>query len=145
MHPFDRPILARVFEEAGWLGRDAILMTGINSIIYVLSTLPPWYLVDRWGRRPILLSGAVIVCRFYFQFILNANFRTDGRFISSHWLVDVCRCSCDAQSRRRLRNCLQRGLWIQLGTLAVVVPSRGKFDKSLQLYKLTILPYRLCL
>ncbi|KAG6381081.1 general substrate transporter [Boletus reticuloceps] len=47
---------------AGWLGRDAILMTGINAIIYLLSTIPPWYLVDRWGRRIILLSGAVIVC-----------------------------------------------------------------------------------
>ncbi|KAL0951343.1 hypothetical protein HGRIS_008047 [Hohenbuehelia grisea] len=51
----------RVFESAGWLGRDAILMTGINAIIYILSTLPPWYLVDRWGRRAILLSGAVIM------------------------------------------------------------------------------------
>ncbi|KAF5384794.1 hypothetical protein D9615_001424 [Tricholomella constricta] len=53
--------LARVFEEAGWIGRQAILMTGFNSLIYVLSTLPPWYLVDRWGRRTILLSGAVIM------------------------------------------------------------------------------------
>jgi hypothetical protein len=51
----------RVFEEAGWIGRDAILMTGINSLIYLLSTVPPWYLVDRWGRRPILLSGATIM------------------------------------------------------------------------------------
>ncbi len=25
---------------AGWLGRDAILMAGINAIIYTLSTLP---------------------------------------------------------------------------------------------------------
>ena len=48
-----------VFESAGWHGRDAILMTGINSITYLLSTIPPWYVVDRWGRRPILLSGAV--------------------------------------------------------------------------------------
>ena len=31
---------ARVFEEAGWIGRQAILMTGINSVIYVLSTIP---------------------------------------------------------------------------------------------------------
>ena len=69
---------ARVFEEAGWIGRQAILMTGINSVIYVLSTIPTcvfsslsrvsylknfsrWYLVDRWGRRAILLSGAVVV------------------------------------------------------------------------------------
>ncbi|KAI1924571.1 Ribulose bisphosphate carboxylase large chain [Ophidiomyces ophidiicola] len=48
-----------VFESAGWVGRNAILMTGINAITYLGSTIPPWYLVDRWGRRPILLSGAV--------------------------------------------------------------------------------------
>jgi MFS family permease len=50
-----------VFEQAGWRGRDAILMTGINGIVYILSTIPPWWLVDRWGRRPILLSGAIIM------------------------------------------------------------------------------------
>ena len=48
-----------VFEEAGWYGRRAILMTGINGITYLLSTIPPWYVVDHWGRRKILLSGAV--------------------------------------------------------------------------------------
>ncbi|KAK8850652.1 hypothetical protein IAR55_004571 [Kwoniella newhampshirensis] len=48
-----------VFEQAGWIGRDAILMTGINSLFYTASSLPPWYLMDRAGRRPILLSGAV--------------------------------------------------------------------------------------
>ena len=49
-----------VFEQAGWVGRDAILMTGINGITYLLSTVPPWYLVDRWGRRLILMSGAIM-------------------------------------------------------------------------------------
>ena len=48
-----------VFESAGWHGHDAILMTGINGITYFLSTIPPWYIVDRWGRRVILLTGAV--------------------------------------------------------------------------------------
>ena len=48
-----------VFESAGWRGRDAILMTGINAITYLLATVPPWYVVDKWGRRMILLSGAV--------------------------------------------------------------------------------------
>lgn len=48
-----------VFESAGWVGRSAILMTGINALSYLASTVPPWYIVDRWGRRPILLSGAV--------------------------------------------------------------------------------------
>ncbi|OKL57168.1 hypothetical protein UA08_07700 [Talaromyces atroroseus] len=48
-----------VFESAGWPGRSAILMTGVNAISYLASTIPPWYLVDGWGRRPILLSGAI--------------------------------------------------------------------------------------
>ncbi|KAI6092782.1 sugar transporter STL1 [Hypoxylon rubiginosum] len=48
-----------VFESAGWIGHDAIKMTGINGITYLLSTIPPWYVVDRWGRRIILLTGAV--------------------------------------------------------------------------------------
>ncbi|KAK9457541.1 general substrate transporter [Dipodascopsis uninucleata] len=48
-----------VFEQAGWVGRDAILMTGLNSLVYVASTIPPWFLVDHWGRRVILLSGAL--------------------------------------------------------------------------------------
>ncbi|KAL8688560.1 MAG: hypothetical protein Q9224_004851, partial [Gallowayella concinna] len=48
-----------VFESAGWVGRNAILMTGFNGITYLLSTIPPWYLVDKWGRRKILMSGAI--------------------------------------------------------------------------------------
>ncbi|KAK4685728.1 hypothetical protein P7C73_g4408, partial [Tremellales sp. Uapishka_1] len=50
-----------VFEQAGWIGRDAILMTGINSLFYTASSIPPWFLMDRAGRRPILLSGAVLM------------------------------------------------------------------------------------
>lgn len=49
-----------VFASAGWVGRDALFMTGINAIVYVLSTIPTWFLVDSWGRRPILLSGALL-------------------------------------------------------------------------------------
>ncbi|EJT48422.1 receptor [Trichosporon asahii var. asahii CBS 2479] len=48
-----------VFEQAGWIGRDAILMTGINSLFYVASSIPPWWLTDAAGRRPILLFGAL--------------------------------------------------------------------------------------
>jgi sugar porter (SP) family MFS transporter len=48
-----------VFEQAGWIGRDAILMTGINALCYVASSIPPWWLTDAAGRRPILLCGAI--------------------------------------------------------------------------------------
>lgn len=50
-----------IFESAGWVGRLAILMTGINSLVYLASTVPPWYLVDGWGRKPLLLSGSVVM------------------------------------------------------------------------------------
>lgn len=50
-----------IFESAGWVGRSAILMTGINSIVYIISTIPPWYLVDGWGRKPLLLSGLILM------------------------------------------------------------------------------------
>lgn len=48
-----------VFEEAGWKGHSAVLMTGVNALMYLAATVVPWFAVDRWGRRPILLSGAM--------------------------------------------------------------------------------------
>ncbi|KAL0569122.1 hypothetical protein V5O48_012850 [Marasmius crinis-equi] len=39
----------KVFEAAGWKGRQAILMTGINAIIYVLSTVPPTNVLQSLG------------------------------------------------------------------------------------------------
>ncbi|RMJ14938.1 hypothetical protein CDV36_005377 [Fusarium kuroshium] len=63
-----------VFESAGWVGHDAVLMTGFNGLTYLMSTIPPWYLVDRWGRRKILLSGAAAMaialsCISYFLYL----------------------------------------------------------------------------
>ncbi|QPG75426.1 hypothetical protein FOA43_002780 [Brettanomyces nanus] len=48
-----------VFEEAGWTGRGAILMTGFNSILYLFSTLIPWRLSETWGRKPLLIMGGL--------------------------------------------------------------------------------------
>ncbi|KAI3405069.2 hypothetical protein KGF56_002154 [Candida oxycetoniae] len=48
-----------VFLEAGFNDSGALLMTGINGLIYLLSTIPPWFLVDKWGRRPILISSGI--------------------------------------------------------------------------------------
>lgn len=61
-----------VFEEAGFNNSKALLMTGINAIVYLLSTIPPWFLVDRWGRKPILVSGAVsmAICLYLIAIIM---------------------------------------------------------------------------
>ncbi|GME93814.1 unnamed protein product [Ambrosiozyma monospora] len=50
-----------VFEQAGWVGRDAILMTGINSVCYFFSTFIPWRLSETWGRKPLLILGGTIM------------------------------------------------------------------------------------
>lgn len=61
-----------VFEEAGFENSKALLMTGINAIVYLLSTIPPWFLVDRWGRKPILISGAIAmaICLYLIAIIM---------------------------------------------------------------------------
>lgn len=51
-----------VFQEAGFNDSWALLMTGINLLVYLASTVAPWFLVDRWGRKPILVSGGALMC-----------------------------------------------------------------------------------
>lgn len=48
-----------VFEQAGFNNSKALLMTGVNATVYLISTIPPWFLADRWGRKPILISGGL--------------------------------------------------------------------------------------
>ncbi|CAI5758806.1 unnamed protein product [Candida verbasci] len=64
-----------VFEQAGFNDSGALLMTGINGTIYLLSTIPPWFLVDKWGRRPILISSglAMGICLFMVACFMKLN------------------------------------------------------------------------
>lgn len=50
-----------VFKEAGFPDSKALLITGVNGLVYLLSTIPPWFLVDKWGRKPILMSGGLLM------------------------------------------------------------------------------------
>lgn len=95
-----------VFESAGWAGRDAILMTGVNALSYLASTVPPWYLVDRWGRRPILLSGAVAM-------IVSL----------SHLLFHLHRCAGYPDSHGYFCHDLQCCVWRLLGTRSLALSS----------------------
>ncbi len=71
-----------------------------------------WYLVDRWGRRAILLSGAVVVGTLILDEFVCTNSSQMAIAFGRHWMVDVRRCSTDRQCSRNLRDHLQRGLWI---------------------------------
>lgn len=51
-----------IFQNAGLDGhRASLLAQGINGVVHVACTVPAILYVDRWGRRPMLLAGAVVM------------------------------------------------------------------------------------
>lgn len=52
-----------IFSQLGLSGRtSSLLATGIYGIVNTLSTLPALFLIDRVGRRPLLMAGALGTC-----------------------------------------------------------------------------------
>ena len=54
-----------VFDMAGYSGNTNLIASSIQYVLNVVMTLPAFYLVDKFGRRPVLLVGAVFM--FIFQ------------------------------------------------------------------------------
>jgi sugar porter (SP) family MFS transporter len=51
-----------IFKQAGLPGqRAALLATGINGCVNVLATIPAVLYLDKWGRRPVLIVGGIIM------------------------------------------------------------------------------------
>lgn len=99
-------------------------MTGINAIFYIAASIPPWWLTDAVGRRPILLTGAIsmavaLTATGWFIYIDQSYTPNAGE----------CRCRitftepADPPSRR-LGHHLQRGIWHVLGPNPVALPAR---------------------
>lgn len=52
-----------IFSQLGLSGNTtSLLATGVYGIVNCLSTLPALFLIDRIGRRGLLMSGAVGTC-----------------------------------------------------------------------------------
>lgn len=52
-----------IFGQLGLTGgTTSLLATGVYGIVNTLSTLPALFLIDRVGRRPLLMSGAAGTC-----------------------------------------------------------------------------------
>lgn len=49
-----------IFLLAGYDARKTGLLSGINTITYMFSTLVSVFTLDRWGRRVVLFYGAVL-------------------------------------------------------------------------------------
>ncbi|KAL6309260.1 general substrate transporter [Sparassis latifolia] len=44
--------------RAGFSIASALLYSGVSAIVYCLGTIPTMFLIDKWGRRPFLLTGS---------------------------------------------------------------------------------------
>ena len=58
--------IATIFSMAGYTGNAGLLADSIQYIINVLMTVPALIWMDRWGRRPTLLIGALLMMTWMF-------------------------------------------------------------------------------
>lgn len=63
--------------RAGFSVSRALLFSGVSAIIYCLGTIPTMFLIDRWGRRPFLLTGSFILAAC-FAAIGGLQYRVDS-------------------------------------------------------------------
>lgn len=65
--------------------KNSFVISLITSIINVLSTFPGLYLVEKWGRRPLLLFGAIGM--FVCQYIVAIVGTTSGSVVANKVLI----------------------------------------------------------
>ncbi|KAH3660392.1 hypothetical protein OGAPHI_006978 [Ogataea philodendri] len=76
-----------IFEQVGFEGKSAFVITGINAIIYLLSTLIPWFLVDNiriGGRRRLFIVGGLVMgcCMFVSGLMSSLNSKVGSIFVA---------------------------------------------------------------
>lgn len=55
-----------VFKMAGYSGNSNLVASSIQYVVFVIMTVPALFFIDRWGRRPLLLVGAVLMMTWLF-------------------------------------------------------------------------------
>lgn len=62
----DSSYITYVFLMAGLTGNNLLVSSSIQYVINVTMTVPALLFVDKWGRRPTLLIGALLMMTFLF-------------------------------------------------------------------------------
>ncbi|KAL3481356.1 general substrate transporter [Aspergillus californicus] len=70
---------SNVFEDLGLTGgTTALLATGVTGVIFFVSTIPAMFLIDKVGRKPMLIVGSIAMWIFMvIPAIIVAKFRHD--------------------------------------------------------------------
>ncbi|KAL4875231.1 general substrate transporter [Aspergillus karnatakaensis] len=56
---------SNVFEDLGLTGgTTALLATGVTGVVFFVSTLPAMFLIDKVGRKPMLIAGSIAMWIF---------------------------------------------------------------------------------
>lgn len=85
--------IVNVFEMAGYQGNAALVSSSINYVINVIMTIPALLFIDSWGRRPLLITGAIFM--MIWMFTTAGLMASYGHYVDSvggntnlRWLVD---------------------------------------------------------
>lgn len=78
--------LPSTLASAGFDDKKSLLYTAANAIPYTAATIVTWWLADRWGRKPLLLLGGVlmaillaVVCAFT-EASMDINAKANGQY-----------------------------------------------------------------
>lgn len=55
-----------IFQMAGYKGNQLLVSSSIQYVLFVVATVPSLFLLDKLGRRPVLLTGAVAMMTLHF-------------------------------------------------------------------------------
>ncbi|ODV79487.1 high-affinity glucose transporter [Suhomyces tanzawaensis NRRL Y-17324] len=55
-----------IFEMAGYKGNTNLVASSIQYVLNTVTTIPAFFLLDRIGRRPLLIGGAILMMTFQF-------------------------------------------------------------------------------
>lgn len=53
--------IVNIFQMAGYEGNASLVSSSIQYVINVVMTIPALLFIDKWGRRPLLIAGAVLM------------------------------------------------------------------------------------
>lgn len=88
-----------IFEMAGYSGNSNLVSSSIQYVINVVMTVPALLFIDRWGRRPLLMTGSVLM--MIWLFATSGLLATYGRPIDSYEGNDSIRITVDNRKASR--------------------------------------------